>query len=64
MKSMNDIFINEIDEDTIITFGKYKGETFKYVLEVDKNYLKWLFTKTDFCDNNNIADDLMSAVLE
>lgn len=28
-------------------FGKYKGETFGDVLQADKSYIEWLYSKTD-----------------
>jgi len=28
-------------------FGKYKGETFGDVLQVDKPYIEWLYSRTD-----------------
>ena len=31
--------------DNIMTFGKYKGKTFKYVRKHDAQYLLWLVDK-------------------
>lgn len=30
--------------NTILTFGKYKGNTIAELLEIDKDYVKWLVT--------------------
>ena len=34
-------FFKELDEDDIITFGKYESETVMEVLEKDPGYLVW-----------------------
>jgi hypothetical protein len=32
---------NEVDVDSVLPFGKYKGEIFSDVIKKDKNYLQW-----------------------
>ena len=40
---LNDV--NEISEDAILTFGKYKGETVISVFKKDAEYLNWCYSK-------------------
>lgn len=63
MKSMADVYGNVMDFDSALPIGKYKGESFQIVMEKDKDYLKWLFTKTQFCAINNVSDELLKEVL-
>lgn len=63
MKCIADVYGNVLDFDSVLPFGKYKNESFQRVIEKDKNYLRWLFTKTDFCAINNVNEDLLKEVL-
>lgn len=63
MKSMADVYGNVLDFDSVLPFGKYKDESFQIVIEKDKDYLKWLFTKTNFCAINNVDENLVKEVL-
>ena len=63
MKSMADVYGNVLDFDSALPIGKYKGESFQIVMEKDKNYLQWLFTKTQFCAINNVSEELLKEVL-
>lgn len=48
-----------IDVDTILTFGKHKGEQFEDVCHDDPNYVAWLAANTDN-DFSEEAYELMS----
>jgi len=39
--------IKPILPDDILTFGKYKGQSFRYIFENDPNYLGWLAPKNE-----------------
>jgi hypothetical protein len=38
--------IKKLLPDDVITFGKYKGQTIRYIFDNDKNYLRWLIENT------------------
>ena len=38
--------IKKLFPDDVITFGKYKGQTIRYIFDNDKNYLRWLIENT------------------
>lgn len=38
--------IKKLLPDDVITFGKYKGQTIRYIFDNDKNYLRWLKENT------------------
>lgn len=49
-------FLQEFDEkpqetkpmgETIMNFGKHKGETYDDIYKNDKNYVKWIVTNND-----------------
>lgn len=63
MRSIVNVYENNLDLDSNIPIGKYKGEPFKEIIKKDKNYLIWLFTKTQFCDINNVTKELLEEVL-
>ena len=39
--------IKRLHPEDVITFGKYKGHTIRYIYENEVNYLKWLMEKTN-----------------
>ena len=38
--------IKRLHPEDVITFGKYKGQTIRYIYEKDVNYLRWLMENT------------------
>ena len=45
-KSEYDRVFPKISAMSVITFGKYKGKTFKEVATEDKNYISWFLSNT------------------
>lgn len=33
--------------ETVMNFGRHKGETYDYIYENDKNYVKWVITNKE-----------------
>lgn len=62
MQTIQNIYTNAITEDTVLWFGKHKGEKISDVLEYDVDYLNWLLTKTDFSSKFDIDEDLIHKV--
>lgn len=40
------------DRETVLTFGKYKGESIADILATDPQYLVWLHDNSDFFELN------------
>ena len=45
------------DRETVLTFGKYKGESIADILEEDAQYLVWLHDNSDFFELDHILLD-------
>ena len=39
--------IKVLQPNDVISFGKYKGQTIRYIYDNDANYLSWLMENTD-----------------
>jgi len=37
-------------KDTIMVFGKYKGESVDYILDNDPSYLRWVYENVDWVE--------------
>ncbi|ETP31826.1 hypothetical protein F442_19338, partial [Phytophthora nicotianae P10297] len=59
-KFLKKIFAND-DGSYVMTYGKYKNKTIKQILNVDRQYLEWLFKSS--CINEK-ASKLKAALIE
>ncbi|MBR4886164.1 MAG: hypothetical protein IKU16_02635 [Muribaculaceae bacterium] len=46
-KAEYDRVFPKITPSSVITFGKYKGKTFKEIASEDKNYISWFLRNAD-----------------
>lgn len=47
------------DIDTVLTFGKYKGESIADIIECDPQYLVWLHNNSEFFElSSSILDEI------
>ncbi len=56
---MRQIFI---DKDDLFDFGKYKNETFEYVLDCDVKYINWCIEEKIIGLEFNDADDIWDTI--
>lgn len=49
---------------TALTFGKYRGKTFKEIAEIDEDYLSWLLSSESAKPEHEQNEDLIFTIIE